>query len=128
MENYKKASQLGLRFITNVGPLSVEQLWQLSQKQLVATIKAVSKLLKSNSINDDELSFLDESKEVDVENQLRFEILKDVYLTKQNEINDQRKKADDKAHNAKIDALIADKEELDMKNLSVEELKNLRRS
>ena len=54
-----------------------------AQTKLAESIKAVKKVLKKN--DDDELSFLESSKVVDVENQLRFDILKDVYLTKKAE-------------------------------------------
>jgi len=122
---YKKASQLGLRFVTNVGPASVEQLWDLSQTQLSNAIKAVKKVLKRD--DNDELSFLEDTKVVDVENQLRFDILKDVYLTKKKEAEELRNAADIKAHNQKIDALILEKQENNLKNLSVEELEALRK-
>ena len=56
---YKTAAQLKLRFQTNVGVLTVEHLWDLSQNQLANAIKAVKKVLKKN--DDDELSFLEDT-------------------------------------------------------------------
>jgi len=123
---YKKASQLKLRFPTKVGLLSVEQLWDLSQTELSTTIKAVKKILKKND-NDDELSFLDDIKSVDDENQLRFDILKDIYLIKKKESEELRDAAENKAHNQKIDALIAEKQDGEMREMSIEELKKLRK-
>lgn len=122
---YKKAARLKLRFLTNVGQLSVEQLWDLQPVQLSNAIKAVKAVLKKN--DDDELSFLEDTKTVDVENQLRFDILKDVYITKKNEIDESRNAAAVKAHNSKIDALIAEKEEEGLRSKSIEELKELRK-
>jgi hypothetical protein len=122
---YKQASQLRLRFLTNVGQLSVEQLWDLSQTQLSNAIKAVKKVLKKN--DDDELSFLEDTKEVDVENQLRFDILKDVYLTKKKEADELRNAADIKANNQKIDSLIAEKQEDKLREMSIEDLEKLRK-
>jgi len=122
---YKQASQLKLRFNTNVGALTVEQLWDLSQTQLTIAIKAVKKVLKKN--DDDELSFLEDTKEVDVENQLRFDILKDVYLTKKRESEELRTAAEVKAHNQKIDALIAEKQDGQLREMSIEELEKLRK-
>ena len=122
---YKQASQLKLRFLTNVGQLSVEQLWDLSQTQLSNAIKAVKTVLKKN--DDDELSFLEDTKKVDVENQLRFDILKDVYLTKKKEADELRNAADIKAHNQKIDSLIAEKEEGKLREMSIKDLKKLRK-
>jgi hypothetical protein len=117
---YKKANQLKLRFQTNIGIVSTEQLWDLTQPQLGNAIKAVKKVLKKN--DDDELSFLEDSKVVDVENQLRFDILKDVYLSKKQEADDLRNAAEVKAHNQKILALIAEKKDDSLKGMSVEEL------
>ncbi len=122
---YKQASQLKLRLQTNVGLLSVEQLWDLSQNQLSIAIKAVKKVLKKN--DDDELSFLEDTKEVDVENQLRFDILKDVYLTKKKEADELRSAADIKVHNQKIDSLIAEKQEGKLREMSIEDLEKLRK-
>lgn len=124
---YKKASQLKLRFLTSVGPLSVEQLWGLSQVQLSNAIKDVKKVLKKSDNDDDELSFLEDTKKVDVENQLRFDILKDVYLTNKTENEELRKVADNKAHNQKIDTLIAEKQEGKLREMSIDDLEKLRR-
>lgn len=71
------------------------------------------------------LSFLIETTVVDVENQLRFDILKDVYLTKKKENEELKTAAEVKAHNQKILALIAEKKEGELKELSVEELEKL---
>ena len=120
---YKQASKLGLRFQTNRGILSVEQLWHLGQTDLSNAVKAVKKVLKKN--DDDELSFLEDTKVVDVENQLRFDILKDVYLTKKKEAEELRDVAETKAHNQKILALIAEKREGKLRDMSEEELEKL---
>jgi len=120
---YKQASKLGLRFQTSKGVLSVEQLWQLGQTDLSNAIKAVKKVLKKT--DDDELSFLEDSKIVDVENQLRFDILKDVYLTKKKEAEELRNAAETKAHNQKILSLIAEKQEGKLREMSVKELEKL---
>lgn len=122
---YKNATKSRLRFLTKVGQLSVEQLWDLSQNQLSDAIKSVKKVLKKN--DDDELSFLEDTKEVDVENQLRFDILKDIYLTKKKEVEELRNAADIKAHNRKIDSLIAEKQEGKLREMSIEDLEKLRK-
>lgn len=124
MSNYKQASQLQLRFQTNRGNLSVEQLWSLSLTDLANTIKAVKKVLKGTD-NDDELSFLDENKTVDIENQLRFNILKDIYVDKQTALKEARSAQDRKAYEQKILNLIEEKKEDALKKKSVEELEAL---
>lgn len=120
---FKQASQLKLRFQTNVGLLSVEQLWDLSQTQLANGIKAVKKVLKKN--DDDELSFLEDAKTVDVENQLRFDILKDVYLSKKKAAEELRDAAAIKTHNQKILTLIAEKKDDSLKGMSIEDLEKM---
>lgn len=120
---YKQASKLGLRFQTNKGMLSVEQLWTLNQTDLSNAVKAVKKVLKTT--DDDDLSFLDNTRTVDVENQLRFELLKDIYLTKKKETEELRDAAQTKLHNQKIIALIAEKQEGALKEMSIDELEKL---
>lgn len=123
MDNFKQASKLKLRFQTTVGLLSVEQLWDLSQTQLSNAIKAVKKVLKTT--DDDELSFLENTKVVDIENQLRFDILKDIYLSKKEEVEAAKNAAETKRHNQKILALIEEKQEGKLRDMSIEELRNL---
>jgi len=122
---YKQASRLRLRFTTEKGELSVEQLWGLTPALLSSAIKAVKKVLVKD--NDDELSFLESNTVVDTENQLRFDILKDVYLTKKKEAEEIRDAATIKAHNQKIDALIAMKQESQLQEMSIEDLEKLRK-
>jgi len=117
---YKQASQLKLRFLTGKGLLSVEQLWDLSQGDLSNAIKAVKKVLKKN--DDDELSFLVDTKVVDVENQLKFDILKDVYLTKKKEAEDLRSAAEIKAHNQKILNKMAALKDKELDGMSMKDL------
>lgn len=124
MEQYKLASQTGLRFNTDKGLLSVEQLWNLNQSQLSNLIKSVKKVLKRDD-DDDELSFLTDTKVVDIENQLRFDIAKDVYLTKKKLAEDLREKADKKAFEQKILGLIAEKQEGSLREKSIEELQKM---
>ena len=78
MEIFKKASKKKLRFSTNRGVLSVEQLWDLSKdeiRQLVIKAREAAKK-SSGEINDSELSFLDSPvKTKATDDELRFEIL-----------------------------------------------------
>lgn len=118
---YKQAAKLKLRFSTNRGLVSVEQLFELSMTDIANAIKAVKKILKTT--DDDELAFLESTRTVDVENQLRFNILKDVYLTKKEENEAARTAFENKEFNQKILAIIADKEEDSLKGKSIDELK-----
>ena len=124
MDIYKLASKQQLRFATNVGLLSVEQLWTLTQTQLTALIKSLKKVLK-DSDGDDELSFLITITPKDTENQLRFDIAKDIYLTKKAENDELRAKAERKEHNQKILALIQEKKGEELKGKSIEDLEKM---
>lgn len=120
---YKQASKLKLRFTTSRGVLSAEQLWDTSQTFLTELIRGVKKQLKK--ADDDELGFLDSTVAVDVEQQLRFDILKDIYLTKKKESEDARNAKDVKERNQKILGIIQEKKEGALKDMSVEELEKM---
>lgn len=121
MNNFLEASRMHLKFSTQYGQLTVENLWDLSLTKLSNIIKDVKKTSKKD--DDAELSFLDETKKVDKVLELQFEILKEIYLTKKKESEDQQKAADDKAHNEKIMALIYQKQEASLGDKSIDELK-----
>lgn len=121
---YKQASQLKLRFATKVGQLTSEQLWDLTFQQLSVEIKSAKKQISKS--DDNELSFLEEGVKIDHIAQLKFDILKDVYLTKQQEANKSLKDLEIKRHNNKIDALIAEKKEDSLRSMSIEDLEKMR--
>lgn len=122
----KKSLKLGLRFQTNKGMLSTEQLFQLSLSDLSDAVKTAKSALKEVD-NDDELAFLEEKTKVDSIEQLRFDVLKEVYLDKKDELTEAKEAGLKKAHNAKIDALIAEKKEGQLKEMSIDELEKLRK-
>ena len=123
---YKKATQIKLRFETPKGLLNVEQIWGLSASQLRELIlEAKSKLVKVEDFED--LSFLDlVSKENELD-KLRFDILIDIYKTKQEAVNKQKEMQENKLYNAMIDEIIAEKQNESLKSLSVEELLKLKK-
>lgn len=123
MNEFQKASKTKLRFLTDRGTLSTEQLWDLPMTALANAIKAVKKVL--NKTEDSDVDFLDTTKVVDEENQLRFDILKAIYIAKRDERDAAKAAADNKEHNQKILALIQAKKDDDLKSLSVTELEKL---
>ena len=121
---YKKASKLKLRFTTLSGVLNTEDLWNLSKPKLVSLIKSLKEKIKEDDVED--LAFLDNSsKQVNEVDQLRFEIAKDVYLTRKQEEEDAKNASETKKQNEAIMALIKEKEHEDLKGKSVEELRKL---
>lgn len=123
MSNFKKASKLKLRFNTTKGPLSAEQLWGLTQTALETSVRAQKKILKKT--DDDDLGFLDVSTTTNPVEQLRFDILKEVYLEKKAERAAKVTAKETKEHNDAIHILIAAKKAEALGNKSVEELEKL---
>lgn len=124
MNIFLEASRIALRIPTSQGSLSVEQLWSLSLTKLATIIRgAKAKLAEKN--NQDDLQFLDEVVVVNKTDQLIFDILKEIYLTKKEEQDSIKKTAEMKAHNEKIMALIHQKQEASLGDLTIDQLKAL---
>lgn len=121
MEMYKKASREKLRFSSPKGTLSVEQLWTLNLSTLSLMIKDQLEVVKVKGSNG-ELSFL-EMDNIDPIEQLKFDILKDVYLTLKNEAEAAKNEAEDRLKKQKILQLIAVKQDQELMNKSIDELK-----
>lgn len=66
------------------------------------------------------------SEEDEIE-KLRFDILVDIYKTKQEAVNKQKEIQENKLYNAMIDEIIAEKQNESLKSLSVEELLKLKK-
>jgi len=128
MEIYKKASKKKLRFSTNRGSLSVEQLWDLPKeeiRQLVIKAREAAKK-SSGEVSDTELSFLDApAKTKATDDELRFEILKDIYLTKKSAEEKAQKKAEAKRNNQKLLDIIARKQDEALEKKSIKELEKM---
>jgi len=128
MEIFKKASKKKLRFNTNRGVLSVENLWDLPKeeiRQLVIKAREAAKK-SSGEVNDSELSFLDSPAKVKAtDDELRFEILKDIYLTKKSAEEKAQKKAEAKANNKKLLEIIARKQDEALEKKSIKDLEKM---
>ncbi len=121
MSIYKQASRLKLRFQTTKGPLSAEQLWDLSISELDKLAVSLEEAFeKSNG-----KSFVVKKSDKDKIAKLRFDIALDVLTTKMEEDEAARNASDTKAHNEKILALIAKKKEASLESMSVEELEKM---
>jgi len=122
---YKQASQLKLRFDTPKGVLGVENLWDLTKEELAKVAKNYRKKIKDSSKSDDEeLSFLEEGKQTQsqIEDTLRFNIIKDIYTTKVAAEKESIEAAQKKLKNQKILELIAKKQDEELEGKSIEEL------
>jgi hypothetical protein len=119
--SFKEASKQKLRFSTSKGMLSSEQLWDLTLTDLNTCIRNQKKVLRKAD-GDDDLSFLDEDSKVDPVEQIKFDVLKEVYMTKKKDNEDLRSAKEKKEHNQKILKIIADKKDKSLEGKSIEEL------
>ena len=125
MNYFKQASRQRLRFNTSQGNLPVEQLWTLKLATLAQIIKGLNTQLKKNS-GSDELSFLDSAATpVDKTLELKFNLVKEIYLELKAERDAEQNEVKVKAHNAKIEALIVKKEDEALLEKSPEELRKM---
>jgi len=118
MENFKLASQQKLRFQTNKGLLSVEQLWDLSLEDLDTL--AIS--LETEHKESGKKSFLVKTSAKNKITKLRFDVVLDVLNTKVEEMQAVQEAAEIKEHNKKIIALIAEKQDEALKGKSIKQL------
>ena len=118
MENFKQATKQKLRFQTNKGVLSVEQLWDLSLTDLDSL--AVS--LQEAYENSKGKSFLTKKSTKNATIKLQFDVCLDILQTKVEETEAAKELAENKAHNQKILQLIAEKKDDELKGKSVKQL------
>lgn len=115
---FKYAFQNKLRFPFK-GQIQTEDLFDLSLENLDAIYKALSKQVKS----DTEESLLSVRTKDDDDLKIKIMIIKEIFSDKQAEINARLLAAETKAKNQKIMSIIARKEEADLENKSIDELK-----
>lgn len=122
---FEKAARLKLRYDTPKGSLSVEDLWDLpltSQRGMSIDDIAIRlhNLLKTETV-----SFVDDAATADIENQLRFDIVKHVITVRKEEnrkVLEARNRADQKQ---KILAIISRKEDAALENMDSDKLREM---
>ena len=119
MDNFKLASKQKLRFKTNKGLLSTEQLWDLSLEDL--NDLAVS-LDAENAKEANKKSFLVKTSTKDKATKLSFDVALDVLNTKIEEAQVAREAFEIKENRKKILNLISEKKEESLKGKTIEEL------
>jgi len=117
---FEKASRMKLRFDFR-GSISVEDLWDLSLKELDGIFKNLNKSLKSQS----EESLLDvKTPEDDIIN-LKVDIVKHIVMVKRMEAESSRTAIIRKQERDKIREILANKKDSDLLNKSPEELQKM---
>lgn len=123
MSIYKKASQQRLRILTPQGALTVEQMWDLNENDLDALAVKLEAEYKSSGRK----SFLHKKTKKDSDLKLAFDLVLDILETKVTDNEQKLSDLDKKAHNNKIDALIEQKKEGALQDLSIDELMEMRK-
>ncbi len=121
MSNFREASRQKLRVETNKGLLAVEQLWDLS----LTDLDQLAVRLEAEYKESGKKSFLVSGSKKDKKTKLTFDIVIEILTTKVDEAEVSKNAGAIKQNNEKIMALIADKQEDSLKNMSVEELKTM---
>ena len=122
MDIYKQASKIDLKIFTTKGNISFNKLWDFDGASLSRIIKNIQSQIKDNDLTD-ELSFLDDSKpQVDPVLKLKFDIVKDVYLTKKDEANKLRELKSIKEEEQELLGLLKAKQDLQKKDLTEEQI------
>lgn len=121
---YKKAIRKKIRFNSPKRVLNLEQVWSLKLSDLKVMIQELHTQMNKNKHS--ELDFLEEDT-IEPDEKLCFDILVDVYKTKQAETNASKEEQEKRAYNKRIDEIIAQKQEEHLHSLSIEELEKLRK-
>lgn len=121
MNIFEKGVRSKVRFQSEKGNLTIEDLYDLSLAQLNRLAKKLSKALKESAEED----FLEDKSAEDTYMKLQFDIVLHVLTTKKEE-NEARKNAvAKKAQREKILEAIARKQDESLENMSEDELKKL---
>jgi hypothetical protein len=121
MSNFQKASRLKLRFSTNKGELSTEDLWDLSLESLDVIAKGVNKRLKDET----EESFIGKKSTNNTVLELKLELLKEVIEFKLKEKEAKALRSAKNAKLAQLKELANNKANEQMSGMSLEEINKL---
>lgn len=120
MNIFEHAVRTKMRFPFK-GMITVEDLWDLSLENLDKVFKVLNAQIKQYK----EESLLDTKSKEDEMLDTQIQIVKYIVMTKKEERSAQMEAKAKKEHQEKILSVIADKEDEQLKNKSIEELKQL---
>lgn len=116
---FSKATRMKLRFSTDRGQLSVEDVWDLSLTALNALAKSLRKRLKEGEEED----FLNTKSEADATDKLRFDIVLNILETKKAEKVERENAEGLKLKKQQLLGLLAEKQNENLRSMSEDELK-----
>jgi hypothetical protein len=126
MENFEKASRLKLRFTTDKGGVSVEDLWDIPlTSQIGLSLDNIAKSLNKQVKENQEESFVIKKSSANDRLELMFEIVKHVIKKKLEDIEKAENKAANSAKKQKILEILEEKEDSSLKKKSKTELKKM---
>ena len=124
---FEKASRLKLRFDTNKGMLSVEDLWDLPL--LSATNKVnlddIARSLHRQLKNDDDVSFVNLDRKSDKVVQLKFDVVKYIIEVRLAEADAAKITRENREKKDRLLQLIAERQDDDLKNMHLDDLKKM---
>lgn len=119
---YKQLIKNKVRFTTSKGVLSLEQLWDLSVKELDTLAVSLQEAYdKSNA----KKSFIEKRTTKDKSLKDQLDVVLDILQDKVEEAELAKTKAATKARNQKIREIIADKKDAELASMSVSKLESL---
>jgi len=118
---FEKASKLKLRFQTVQGPLSLEQLWTITDENLSILADSLKEEVKVSK----KTNYFTKSTKANKLSKLKLNIVLDIIATIVEERGEAGEALIIKAHNQKIVDKIAAKKDSDLDDLSVEELEKM---
>lgn len=122
---FEEASRLKLRFDTGMGFVTVEDLWDIPLTGRGFDLDDLAKSLNRAVKDSEEESFVVKKNTENKILSLKFDIVKHVIKTKLEEAEESEKAAEVKAKKQRILAILADKQDEELKSKSADELKDL---
>lgn len=128
MNIFKEAVIRKIRFQTVKGTICLEDLYDipLASKDKF-NLNDIAKSIYSEIKESGDVNFVGGNTPTDETNELKLTLIKEVIKHKQEEARSKTELAANKSHNELIDRLIKKKEFENLKNMSVDELKSLRK-
>lgn len=121
MSIFERATRNKIRFASNKGLLSTEDLFDLSLTSLDNIAKSVNKQIKAES----EESFIEQKSKASSELELQLDILKFIIADKLATQEANRKRAETNAKKSQIEEIILRKKSKELEDLPVEELEKM---
>ncbi len=123
---FLKAAQKKIRFATQKGLLTTEDLFDIPMKGKTS-LQSVASDLYSEIKESGEISFVDDTPSTDSTLNLKMDVVKEVIRIRKDQEASRLKAAETRQKNQLIDQIIAEKQNEELRNMPIEELVKLRK-